>query len=174
MNSLQNDLTVGLLTLKVDYVDKLYCKWGLLLKISTKSRYGTRAVLEIALNRSGKKLTRKQISQNQEIPSPYLENILISLKTKGIIRTIRGPKGGYELAKNPEDITVFQIVDILEGSSDSIPCLEDSNLCARNSICVTRGVWSKLQKAQEYLLSEITIKDLVEQTKELYSPNFSI
>ncbi|MCK5672172.1 MAG: Rrf2 family transcriptional regulator [Spirochaetales bacterium] len=144
------------------------------MKISTKSRYGTRAVLEIALNRNKENLTRKQISRNQEIPSAYLENILISLKTNGIIRTIRGPKGGYELAKDPGDITVFQIVDILEGSTDLVPCLENSNVCARNSICVTREVWSKLQKVQEDLLSTITIKDLVEDTKELYSPNFSI
>ena len=144
------------------------------MKISTKSRYGTRAVLEIALNRNGEKLTRKQISQNQEIPSSYLENILISLKTKGIIRTIRGPKGGYELAKDPEDITVFQIVEILEGSSDSIPCLEDKNECTRSSICVTRGVWSKLQEVHKEFLNGITIKNLVEQTQKLYSPNFSI
>jgi Rrf2 family protein len=144
------------------------------LKISTKSRYGTRAVLEIALNRSGDKLTRKQISKNQEIPSSYLENILISLKTKGIIRTIRGPKGGYELAKEPEEITVFEIVNILEGPFDSIPCLDDSNACTRSSICVTTNVWRRLQEVQNDLLSEITIKDLVEQTQELYSPNFSI
>lgn len=144
------------------------------MKISTKSRYGTRAVLEIALNRSGDKLTRKQISKNQEIPSSYLENILISLKTKGIIRTIRGPKGGYELAKEPEEITIFEIVNILEGPSDSIPCLDDSNTCTRSSICVTTDVWRRLQDVQKDLLSEITIKDLVEQTQELYSPNFSI
>lgn len=144
------------------------------MKISTKSRYGTRAVLEIALNRSGDKLTRKQISKNQEIPSSYLENILISLKTKGIIRTIRGPKGGYELAKEPEEITVFEIVNILEGPSDSFPCLDDSNACTRSSICVTTDVWRRLQEVQKDLLSEITIKDLVEQTQELYSPNFSI
>ena len=144
------------------------------MKISTKSRYGTRAVLEIALNRGGDKLTRKQISRNQEIPSSYLENILISLKTKGIIRTIRGPKGGYELAKKPEEITIFEIVNILEGSSDSIPCLNDSNVCARSSICVTFDVWRRLQEVQKDFLSEITIKNLVEQTQELYSPNFSI
>lgn len=144
------------------------------MKISTKSRYGTRAVLEIALNRSGDKLTRKQISKNQEIPSSYLENILISLKTKGIIRTIRGPKGGYELAKEPEEITVFEIVNILEGPSDLIPCPDDSNTCTRSSISVTTDVWRRLQEVQKDLLSEITIKDLVEQTQELYSPNFSI
>ncbi len=144
------------------------------MKISTKSRYGTRAVLEIALNRNKENLTRKQISRNQEIPAAYLENILINLKTNGIIRTIRGPKGGYELAKKPEDITVFHIVDILEGSTNLAPCLENSNECTRSTKSVTRGVWSKLQKVQEDLLSTITIKDLVEETKELYSPNFSI
>jgi Rrf2 family transcriptional regulator, cysteine metabolism repressor len=144
------------------------------LKISTKSRYGTRAVLEIALNQNEKNLTRKQISQNQGIPSSYLENILIGLKSKGIIRTIRGPKGGYELAIKPEDITVFQIVEILEGSSNTIPCLDDKDECLRSSICVTRGVWDNLNKIQENFLKEVTIKDLVQQTQELYSPNFSI
>lgn len=167
-------LTVCVHKLIVDYVDKLNIFRRLVLKISTKSRYGTRAVLEIALNQNKRNLTRKQISKNQEIPSSYLENILISLKTKGIIRTIRGPKGGYELAKDPKDITIFEIVDILEGNTDLVPCLENSNVCARNSICVTTDVWRRLQKVQEDLLSEITIKDLIEQTKELYSPNFSI
>ncbi len=144
------------------------------MKISTKSRYGSRAVLEIALNRNGEKLTRKQISQNQEIPSSYLENILISLKANGIIRTIRGPKGGYELAMEPENITIFRLVEILEGTSDQIPCLDDKSKCTRTSICVTRDVWENLQRIQENFLKGITIKDLVDQTQKLYSPTFSI
>ncbi len=144
------------------------------MKISTKSRYGSRAVLEIALNTNGVNLTRKQISKNQEIPSSYLENILISLKANGIIRTIRGPKGGYELAVKPEDITIFNIVEILEGGADNIPCLTDSSKCTRTSTCVTRDVWSNLQKIQEDFLKSITIKNLVEKTQNLYSPNFSI
>ena len=144
------------------------------MKISTKSRYGTRALLEIALNKNKENLTRKQISQNQEIPASYLENILISLKTKGIIRTIRGPKGGYELARDPADITIFQIVEIMEGPFDSIPCLDNDENCTRSSSCVTKGVWEKLQRAQENVLNEITIQDLVEETEGLYNPTFSI
>ncbi len=144
------------------------------MKISTKSRYGTRAVLEIALNGNGDKLTRKQISQNQAIPSSYLVNILISLKSKGIIRTTRGPNGGYELAVEPENISIFQLVEILEGHFEVAPCLEDESNCNRSSICVTRGIWVKLQKAQEEILKNITIKSLVEETQSLYSPTFSI
>jgi len=143
-------------------------------KISTKSRYGTRAVLEIALNGDGGKLTRKQISQNQAIPSSYLVNILISLKSNGIIRTTRGPNGGYELAVEPENISIFQLVEILEGHFEVAPCLEDESNCNRSSICITRGIWVKLQKAQEEILKNITIKGLVEETQSLYSPTFSI
>ncbi len=144
------------------------------MKISTKSRYGTRAVLEIALNGNGNKLTRKEISQNQAIPSSYLVNILISLKSKGIIRTTRGPNGGYELAVDPENISIFQLVEILEGHFEVAPCLEYESNCNRSSICVTRGIWTKLQKAQEEILKNITIKGLVEETQRLYSPTFSI
>lgn len=144
------------------------------MKISTKSRYGTRAVLEIALNGNGDKLTRKQISQNQAIPSSYLVNILISLKSNGIIRTTRGPNGGYELAVEPENISIFQLVEILEGHFEVAPCLEDESNCNRSSICITRGIWVKLQKAQEEILKNITIKGLVEETQSLYSPTFSI
>ena len=144
------------------------------MKISTKSRYGIRAVLEIALQRNGEKCTRKQISQNQEIPSSYLVNILLTLKTEGIIRTIRGPKGGYELVKNPENITVLQLVEILEGTTESVPCTYNEGICSRSSICVTKKVWKKLQEAQEKVLRDITIQSLVDETLSLYSPDFSI
>ncbi len=138
------------------------------MRISTKSKYGTRAVLEIALNQNRELLTRKQISRNQDIPSSYLVNILISLKAEGIIRTIRGPRGGYELAREPDDITVFDIVKTLEGP------FEDEKNCSRSSTCVSMGVWTKVQKAQEDVLKGITINDLVEETRKLYSPDFSI
>jgi len=144
------------------------------LKISTKSRYGTRAVLEIALNRNRELLTRKQISRNQDIPSSYLVNILISLKAKGIIRTVRGPRGGYELGREPDDITVFDIVEILEGPVELAASLEDEKNCSRSSTCVSMGVWTKVQKAQVDVLKGITINDLVEETQNLYSPDFSI
>ena len=144
------------------------------MRISTKSRYGTRAVLEIALNRNGEILTRKQISRNQEIPSSYLVNILISLKTKGIINTLRGPKGGYELARKPENITIYDIVEILEGPSELAPCLGEGENCSRSSICVCKEVWAKVEKAQEDVLKSITIYNLVEETQNQYSPNFSI
>jgi len=144
------------------------------LKISSKSKYGTRAVLEIALNQNSKLLTRKQISRNQEIPSSYLVNILISLKAKGIIRTIRGPHGGYELAREPIDITVFDIVEVLDGPFELSANLNDEKNFSKSSTSVSMGVWTRVEKAQGDVLKGITINDLVQETRNLYSPDFSI
>ncbi len=130
--------------------------------------------MEIALNRNSKLLTRKQISRNQDIPSSYLVNILISLKAKGIIRTIRGPHGGYELAREPDDITVFDIVEILEGPFELAASLEDEKNFSKSSTCVSMGVWVRVEKAQKDVLKGITINDLVVETQNLYSPDFSI
>ena len=146
-----------------------------LIKVTLMARQrGGPLKLEIALNRNSKLLTRKQRSRNQEIPSSYLVNILISLKAKGIIKTNRGPHGGYELARKPEDITIFDIVEVLEGPFELAACLEDEKNCSRGSTCVSMGVWTKVQKAQGDVLRGITINDLVEETQNLYSPDFSI
>lgn len=144
------------------------------MKLSTRSRYASRAIVEIAMHPSDKPVNRKTISDNQNISSSYLENILIVLKNQGIIKTIRGPKGGYILAKDPADITMLDIVNTFEGNISAVSCSEDPGTCERNEICPTKIVWDELQKAQEKVLNHFTIEKLVEINNQNQGLNFSI
>ncbi len=131
------------------------------MKLSTKSRYGTRAVIEIAKHNGDRAITRNDINKNQDIPKPYLENILLTLKNGGIIRTIRGPKGGYELTKESKNITLLEIVSAFEGSLAPVKCVDDPNNCSKSNSCPTRGAWTKLKQAQIEVLKNINIESLI-------------
>ncbi len=155
-------------------VDKQCKLKDYVLKLTTKTRYGTRAVLDIALNFNEKKITRKHISKNQDIPISYLENILIALKSTGLIKTKRGPGGGFELAKKPENITMLEIYEVFEGPVAPVECLKNADYCSKSSECITKWVWDKLGKAQEAALKEITVQDLIDQTRNQYQIDFSI
>jgi len=133
------------------------------MKLSTKCRYGARAMLEIARNHSkGVSTKRKDITAHQGIPSSYLENILIDLRDKGLVTTIRGPKGGFSLARAPEQITMFDIIQALRGTDAlSAECLDENFDCNKQEGCITRQVWSAMQKAQDQVLLGITLKTLI-------------
>jgi Rrf2 family transcriptional regulator, cysteine metabolism repressor len=135
------------------------------LKLSTKCRYGARAILEIAKNYGKRPTKRKDIAHTQEISESYLENILLALKSNGLIDTVRGAQGGYELGRSPSGITLFQIVEALEGSLDLVDCLADSSACGRVGECAMRGVWSNLKKAMEETLSCVTLQDLLDKNR---------
>ena len=135
------------------------------LKLSTKCRYGARAIFEIAKNYGKRPTKRKDIEQTQEISESYLENILLALKSNGLIDTVRGAQGGYQLGRAPSAVTLFQIVEALEGSLDLVDCLADSASCNRIDNCTMRGVWSDLKKAMEETLSRVTLQDLLDKNK---------
>ncbi len=132
------------------------------MKLTTKFRYGARAVVEIARNYGKGPIKRKDIVENQDIPDSYLENILISLKNKGIVNAIRGPQGGFVLKKHPASITMLDVMLSFEDSFSPVDCLEEPSGCERVSFCPTRPVWRKLQEAQEDVLKNVTIQELVE------------
>jgi Rrf2 family transcriptional regulator, cysteine metabolism repressor len=136
------------------------------MKISTKTRYGTRAVVEIASHYGKLPVKRKTIVNRHNIPDSYLENILLILKANGIIITKRGVSGGYVLSRKPSEITLLEIVNIFEGSLVPVACLENSEICEQWEVCSTRDVWMKLKEAQERVLKNITIGDLVSREKE--------
>ena len=144
------------------------------MKLSTKSRYGAKAVIEIARNYMKQPTKRKDISKNQKIPDSYLENILIDLKKKGIIESIRGAKGGFTLKRAPSEITLFDIVTVLQTSLEPVQCVNDPNLCQNVASCVTRPIWLKLFNAQNEVLKGYTIQDLLDQEKEREVVNFCI
>lgn len=144
------------------------------MKLSTKCRYGARAIVEIAKNDHNGPVKRKDIVKNQEISDSYLENILITLKNGGIINAIRGANGGYKLHKPASEITLLEVVNILEGSMAPVECIDSPAVCKRTEICSTRGVWRQLKLAKEDVLRNVTIQQLVENEKKSYLPDYSI
>jgi Rrf2 family protein len=144
------------------------------MKLSTRSRYAARAIIEIAKQSNDKPITRKNICESQQISSSYLENILIILKNQGIIKTTRGPKGGYTLAKDPSEITMYDIVNVFEGSISAVHCIDDPTNCERFQNCPTKIVWQELMNAQKKVLESFTIDKLLEISKTNQVFDYSI
>ncbi len=144
------------------------------MKLSTKCRYGARAIVEIAKNDHNGPVKRKDIVKNQEISDSYLENILITLKNGGIINAIRGASGGYTLRRPASEITLLEVVNILEGSLAPVECIDTPAICNRTEMCSTRGVWKQLKIAKEEVLRNVNIQQLVENEKGRYLPDYSI
>ena len=136
------------------------------MKLSSKCRYGIRAVIEIARNYQQRPTKRKEIAVNQNLDDSYLENILIELKNKNIVTALRGAKGGFVLKKAPEEITLLQVAESLQGDLSPTECLNTPSVCDRVSHCVTRPIWQKMKEAQEDVLGSVTIKDLLDQENQ--------
>lgn len=137
------------------------------MKINTKCRYGTRAVLEIARHSGDQPIKRSEIVSSQEITDSYLENILVSLKKSGIIHSIRGPRGGYVLNKKAEEITLLEIFNSMGENLTTVDCISDAHSCPRIESCETRPAWARLRQVQEEFLKGVTIDDLLTGKKEL-------
>ena len=136
------------------------------MKVSTKCRYGIRAVLEIAKNHNNTPTKRNMIAAQQAIPNSYLENILIALKHNNIVMSIRGASGGFMLKRKPDQITLLEVFEALQGSLALLDCLEDPSICDRSENCVVRPIWVNMQEAQRQVLRETTIQDLLEKGEE--------
>jgi Rrf2 family protein len=135
------------------------------MKLSTRTRYGIRAIIELAGNHGCGPLQLKEIARRQEISIKYLEQLMAVLKSAGYVRSIRGAKGGYLLAKPPGKIKLSEVFTCLEGPVTTVECVADENYCARIADCVARGVWMEIEKAIEKVLEAVTLKDLVERMK---------
>ena len=136
------------------------------MKLSTRSRYGLRAVLELAIEYGGKPMQISVIAERQDISNKYLEQLMSTLKSYGLVRSIRGPKGGYLLAKAPVDIKLSDVFAALEGPMVTVECVDHPEFCVRCTDCVTRQVWSDLQAAMLGVLESQTLQDLVEKANE--------
>jgi Rrf2 family protein len=139
------------------------------MKLSTRSRYGIRALIDIALNSDGKPVLLRDVARRQMISTMYLEHLITPLISAGIIRTTRGAKGGVWLAKEPREITLTEIIQLLEGSMAPVECVDDSNYCSRCDSCITRNVWIDLKNAMTKVLNSTTLEDLAEREKQRIS-----
>lgn len=140
------------------------------MKLSTRGRYATRALLELALRPGDNPATLKDIAQRQQISIRYLEHLITPLVAAGIVRSMRGPKGGIALARSPQEIRLSEVIQLLEGSTAPVECLDNPAGCARSATCVTRDVWGELRKAMDNVLGSTTIADLVERQKRKEQP----
>ncbi len=145
------------------------------MKISTKGRYALRMVLELAAKQDEGFVSLKEISEHQNISKKYLEQIVPMLNKSGILRTNRGNRGGYMLAKPPQECTVGDILRATEGSLAPVSCLElEFNDCERAAFCPTLYVWKGLAEAVEHYLDSVTLQDILNHQAELGGNDYCI
>jgi len=140
------------------------------MKLSTRGRYGTRALLELALHHREGPVPLKDIAQSQQIPLQYLEHLITPLVTAGIIRSTPGARGGVWLARSPQKIKLSEVIGLLEGSIALVECISDPKCCPRSDFCVTRDIWGELKKVMDEVLESTTLQDLVERQKRKGQP----
>ena len=136
------------------------------MRLSTRSRYGVRFMLELALHYGKGPLILKDIARSEEISEKYLSHLVIPLKGVGLIQGSRGAHGGYLLSRPPARITCKEIIEILEGDLNVVACTKNPALCKRSPLCVSRNVWFRLKEEISALLDEISLEDLVDMYKE--------
>lgn len=144
------------------------------MRLSTRTRYGVRAMLELAQNQNARPLQLKIVAQRQDISVKYLDQLMAILKSAGFIRGIRGAKGGYILVKAPNQIKLSDVFNCLEGPVTTVECVEDEDYCTRAADCVTRQVWTQVQEAITDVLQSITLQDLVDRTKKNKTVDYQI
>lgn len=139
------------------------------MRLSTQSRYGVRAIFDIAFHSEGLETQVKDISRRQGISPRYLEQIFQKLRRAGIVGSKRGPTGGYFLARKPEQITVGEIVRVTEGSLNPVLCIvpgDSKQPCDKITECVTRVVWNEAGNRLKEYFDSVTINDLCTMAME--------
>lgn len=136
------------------------------MKLSTKGRYGLRAVLDLAMHAEEEAVALSSIAERQSISISYLEQLIAKLKKAGIVNSIRGAQGGYVLAKEKKDISVGDILRALEGDLNPVNCSEltgGESQCNGSDLCVTKYVWKRISDSINNTVDEITLAELVEE-----------
>jgi Rrf2 family protein len=131
------------------------------MKLSTRARYGVRLMLALAVNYGKGPVFLKDIARGEDISEKYLSLIMIPLRTAGLVNSTRGAYGGYNLARDPAQINLKDILEILEGESCLVDCVRDPSLCPRVSTCVSRDIWTLLGGKIAEVLGSINLQDLV-------------
>lgn len=137
-------------------------------QLSTKGRYGTRLMFQLALNYGNGPMLLKDIAKNEDLSTKYLEHIVPLLKSANFINSTRGAHGGYSLARAPEKIDLRTLVAVLEGDIAPVDCVDSPNICERSDSCVARDVWSVLEDKINETLEDINLRDMV----EIYSKKY--
>jgi len=135
------------------------------MKLSTRTRYGIRAIIELGQYEGTRPLQLKTIADRQDISIKYLEQLMGLLRSAGLVRSVRGSKGGYALGRPADQIKLSEVFRCLEGPVTTTECVEDGDVCKRSADCVAREVWVEVEAAIHNVLDSITLEDLVKRAK---------
>ena len=131
------------------------------MKLSTKMRYGTRAMLDLALNYGNGVVSVREIAARQQISAKYLEQLLASLRTAGLVRSVRGTQGGYTLTRSPDRINLREIYNTFDGTEGFVECTTGPEICDERDVCVAQEIWAQMYTACMEILESTTLEDLV-------------
>jgi Rrf2 family protein len=137
------------------------------MKISTKIRYGARAMVELASHYGEGPIELKEIAKKENISLKYLEQVINPLRADGLVKAVRGAKGGYSLAKPPSEICLYDVIETLEGPLNLLDCLHDTKACQKVSSCVTREIWKEVSDAMSKIFYSVTLEDMVNRKREM-------
>lgn len=135
------------------------------LKLSTKGRYGVAALYELAMHYGEGAVSLRSIAEHQGISEHYLEQLMSTLRNAGLVTSVRGAQGGYMLSREPEKVTIGEIVTVMEGPIALVDCLltsaeSEDQCCAKACHCATRGIWEKVCDSINHVLNHITLAEI--------------
>jgi len=136
------------------------------MKLSTRGRYGTRVLLDLALHWGEGSILLKDIARRQEISLSYLEHLIAPLIAAGMIKSVRGARGGVSLFKDPQEVKLSEVIQVLEGSLAPVECVSNPEAYQRSSFCATRDIWAEVKRAIDEVLESVTLQDLVEGQRQ--------
>ncbi|NMM65585.1 Rrf2 family transcriptional regulator [Clostridium sp. P21] len=141
------------------------------MKLSTKGQYGVKAMVDLAIHYGEGPSSIKNIAERQNISEYYLEQLFSPLRKANLIKSIRGAQGGYVLEREPKDITVFEIMEVLEGPVEISKCIDENNdnSCGNMDCCATRLLWSRIKESIDGVMKSTTLEDMVEDYKKMKS-----
>jgi len=137
------------------------------MRLSTKGRYGLRAVVDLAMYSQDEAISINSIAARQNLSESYLEQLIAKLKKAGLVNSIRGINGGYILAKKPKDISVGDILRALEGDLAVVECPDSDSECAKYDSCVTKYVWKRINDSINTVVDSMTLEEIVENSHKL-------
>ncbi|QGM80433.1 Rrf2 family transcriptional regulator [Otariodibacter oris] len=132
------------------------------MKLTSRGRYAVTAILDIALHGKSLPVSLMDISERQSISLSYLEQLFAQLRREGIVNSVRGPGGGYQLGKSPQEINIGMIIAAVNESINVAKCKGNGN-CSNNNLCLTHSLWERLEDQIEGFLHKITLEELIEE-----------
>ena len=136
------------------------------MKLSTRTRYGVRLMVELGLNYGKKPIFLKDIARRENISEKYLSIIVIRLRGAGLVSSVRGVNGGYNLAKDPVEITLIEVVTVLEGNCHLVHCVKNSSACSRATQCASRDLWILVCDSITETLGSVTLDWLIKKQRQ--------